>query len=301
MAHSFISSVLVSLTIATTVVTAGCASESTSPEKASRSAAPASGASPEADAALKQFEDAATPFHCSPVYDDMADAAYNNKLPAMRDNAVKYRQMLSTWDGKLAKMSFPSAAQSILDRIRHLSAGEMNGLDVLAAVVEEDYTTLSNDVYALDWTVQVEIDRLSAALGHPKSQARLAQHQLEVAYQTFNTDDYWTASLFDAALAHNDLGAAKAANAIQENALQRYIDRLDAIEWPDGFDDQVNGLRDNLRKMIEFDRRQVDVATTAQVVTPENLPEVQAAEDAETALFVSLGKMADESDPPPKC
>ena len=38
--------------------------------------------------------------------------------------------------------------------------------------------------------------------------------------------------MFEAALSRNDLNGVKAANAVQEDAAQRYIDRLGTIDWP---------------------------------------------------------------------
>jgi hypothetical protein len=100
----------------------------------------------------------------------------------------------------------------------------------------------------------------------------------------------------------DDLNGAKAANAVQEDAAQRYIDRLDAIDWPVGFEEQVNALRDGLRKVIEFDRHQVDVATAAQIVRDfEDAPASQAAEDARSSLQNGLLKLASESVSPLQC
>ena len=89
---------------------------------------------------------------------------------------------------------------------------------------------------------------LRAALGHPESQSRLAADQLDLAHRTLYMDAAPAGPRFEAALSNNDLNEAKAANAIEQDALQRYIDRLDTIEWPPGVEDQVNTLRDNLRR-----------------------------------------------------
>jgi hypothetical protein len=124
-----------------------------------------------------------------------------------------------------------------------------------------------------------------------------------VAYQTFYKDNTPVYDMFEAALSRNDLNGAKAANAIEEDAAQRYIDRLDAIDWPAQFEGQVNVLRDNLRKLIEFDRRQVDVATAAQVVwaPDEGIPESIAADAAKGSLQDGLLKLASESNPQLQC
>jgi hypothetical protein len=64
----------------------------------------------------------------------------------------------------------------------------------------------------------------------------------------------------------------------------------------------VNVLRGNLRKVIEFDRRQVDVATTAQIVYGEEgaflLP---AVDDAVGSLQNGLNKLRAESAPELAC
>jgi hypothetical protein len=84
---------------------------------------------------------------------------------------------------------------------------------------------------------------------------------------------------------HLDLDGAKAANAIKQDAEQRFIDGLDTIDWPAQFEGQVNVVRDNLRKVIEFDRRQVNVATTAQIVDgAEGATLIRAVDDAVGSL-----------------
>jgi hypothetical protein len=262
-----------------------------------------SGKSAEAEAAYRQLEEAWRPMVCNhSVYQDTANAAYDNNVPAMRDNAVKYRDTVTTWHDQVGKISFPPAAQPIVDKIRELDLDELNDLNALAAVTDPEHTNLIDYADFHHWSLMVETDGLMAAVGHPVSDPRLAAHQLDLAFQTYFKDQRWMTPLFDAALAHNDLNAAKAANVGDENALQRYIDRLDAIKWPEGFEGQVNELRDNLRKMIEFDRRQVDVATAAQVVKApdEGTPESLAATDLESALNDQLREKAAESDLP-KC
>ena len=109
--------------------------------------------------------------------------------------------------------------------------------------------------------------------------------------------------MFEAALSRSDLNGAQAANAVEENATQRFIDRLGTIDWPAGFEDQVNALRDSLRKLIEFDRRQVDVATAAQIVpAPEEGGPADAIDDAMTSLHKGLSQAAHAvSDPGTKC
>jgi hypothetical protein len=150
--------------------------------------------------------------------------------------------------------------------------------------------------------VGLETGRLIAALGHPEPQAGIAFNQVEVAYHTFYKDRAPMGDMFEAALSRNDLNGAKAANAIEQDAAQRFIDRLDTIDWPAQFEGQVNVLRDKLRWVIEFDRRQVDVATTAQIVPPEEgaslLP---AVDDAVDSLQNRLLKLRAESAPELAC
>jgi hypothetical protein len=61
--------------------------------------------------------------------------------------------------------------------------------------------------------------------------------------------------------------------------------------------------RDNLRKLIEFDRRQVDVAEAAQVVRASDgvVHLGQVADEVKDSLQKGLLKLAAESNPPLKC
>jgi hypothetical protein len=64
----------------------------------------------------------------------------------------------------------------------------------------------------------------------------------------------------------------------------------------------VNVLRDNLRKVIEFDRRQDDVATTAQIVYgEEGASLLPAVDDAVGSLQNGLNKLRAESAPELAC
>jgi hypothetical protein len=123
-----------------------------------------------------------------------------------------------------------------------------------------------------------------------------------VVDRTYYTEQFPSSEMFESALLRNDLNGAKAANAVQEDAAQRYIDRLDAIDWPVGFEEQVDALRDGLRKVIALDRHQVDVAIAAQIVRDsEDAPASQAAEDARSSLQNRLLKLASESVPRLRC
>jgi hypothetical protein len=273
---------------------------------ASSASSPSSSSPPvDVETAFAQVKEAVKPFWCSNAYSDMGDMAHAGNIDAMRLRVHEYRGVMTTWDDDLGRIAVPPAAQPIIDKIGELNAAEMADLDALAGVDDKDkeqINRLLGRVYYDDALVAVQADHLSAALGHPEPQGQVAADHLEVANQTYYTAQFPSYEMFEAALLRNDLNGAKAANAVQEDAAQRYIDRLDAIDWPVGFEDQVNALRDGLRKVIEFDRHQVDVATAAQIVRDsEDAPASQATEDARSSPQNGLLKLASESVPPLQC
>jgi hypothetical protein len=92
-----------------------------------------------------------------------------------------------------------------------------------------------------------------------------------------------------AAVAVNDLDAAKAVYAIEKDAAQRYLDRLAAIDWPAGFEEELNTLRDEIGRTIEFDRHHVeDVSAVAQL--DEAPGGINAADAAKETLWNALVK-----------
>lgn len=105
-----------------------------------------------------------------------------------------------------------------------------------------------------------------------------------------------------AAMAANELAGAKAANAMEIDALQRYIEKLRTIPIPAGFEKQVNAMREILTGFIEFDRRQVDVATVADIVPApeEGAPNLVTLADEMDALWLGLVKHG-HSVSPSKC
>jgi hypothetical protein len=177
------------------------------------------------------------------------------------------------------------------------------GLNALADVDGKDADRINivrTQVEVDDSSVTVEGDRFRAALGHPLPQGLVVADQLEMAERTYWRDVAPVSAKWNAALAATDLNGAKAANAIDEEATQRYIDKLGTIDWPPGtFEGQANTLREHLRGLIEFDRNQVDVATTAQIVqAPEGgLPAMNAAVEAKDALWLVLVRSGHSAEP----
>jgi hypothetical protein len=161
-----------------------------------------------------------------------------------------------------------------------------------------------SEVEANDAVLMVEGDRLRAALGHPESTFGYAADLLESADATFYKEVLPLQVKFEAAIAAADIAGAKAANALEIEALQRYIDKLGAVDWPPGsFEGQANALRDHLRGQIEFDRRQTDVATTAQIVrAPQGgTPEMNEARATFDALWRVLAQTNLTARPASKC
>ena len=309
--------------IAVVTSVAGCGgNDASGAPNASSVAAPSPSSPPvDGDVAFGKLLKAEKSFYCSNAYSDFNDMTddFNDMTDAgavdpIRIRVHEYHGVMTTWKDDLGRIAVPPAAQPIVDKLREVSATQMVDLDALAAAVEKKDMKQTNRltvlVYLDDAMAAVEVDRLSAALGHPEPQGRIALDQLDVVSHTFLMDIAPVGDMFEAALSRNDLNGAKAANAIEQDALQRYIDRLDTIDWPAQFEPlptfrygYVNVLRDNLRKLIEFDRRQVDVATAAQVVRApdEGIPEALATEEALTSLQDGLQKLVAESNPPLKC
>jgi hypothetical protein len=150
----------------------------------------------------------------------------------------------------------------------------------------------------------VKGDQLREVLGHPVHQAGYAADQLDSAQAAYYKDAWPAHAKWEAAMAANDLDGAKAANKIEIDALVRYIDALDHIDWPPGtFAGQANSLRDHLSGLIEFDRRQVDVATVADIVQApkEGTVDSRGAQDTESALWAGLVKNYQTADPGARC
>ena len=224
----------------------------------------------------------------------------------MKDRAGRHRDVVATWDGKLSKIAFPVAAQPIVGRMRDHISTELTGLNELVGIDDKDAGRILSVIMQVqvdDSSAMVEGDRLRAALGHPEPRAIIAADQLDLADLTFYKDKVPVSAKWKAAIAAKDLAGAKAANAIEEEALQRYIDTLGTIAWPSGFEDRVNALREMLRGLVEFDRKQTDVATATEIVEApeEGAPTMQSLGDAQTALWTDLVREGRKTDPGPGC
>jgi hypothetical protein len=264
--------------------------------------------SPPADpkVAFTQYEGGAKPFECSKAYGEMYDAFHDKHYGIMKDRARQHRDVVATWDAQLSEIAFPAAAQPIVDKMHEIIATELTGLNELVGVDDRDagpIWTLIAGVQADDASVIVEGNRLRAALGHPVSQAKLAADQLNSADTTFWKAKAAMQPKWTAALEAKDLDGARAANALEEDALARYIDTLGTIDWPPGtFEGQANALGEMLRKVLEFDRRQDGVAAVAEIVevSEDGLPTSQNLADAVDAMWNPLAQ-ANAKVEPSKC
>jgi hypothetical protein len=265
-------------------------------------ASSASSVAADPNVAFAQYKEAAKPFECSKAYLEMYDAYDAKHYGIMKDRARQHRDIVATWDDHLSKIAFPVAAQPIVGRMRDHIAPELTGLNELVGIDDKDAGRILSVIMQVqvdDSSAVVEGDRLRAALGHPEPQAIIAADQLDLADLTFYKDKVPVSAKWKAAIAAKDLVGAKAANAIEEETLQRYIDTLGTIAWPPGFEDRVNALREMLSGFIEFDRRQVDVATVAEIVPApeEGASTMQSLADAETALWTDLVSLGNKSRP----
>jgi hypothetical protein len=258
------------------------------------SASSASSVVADPNVAFAQYKDAAQPFECSKAYVELYDAYDAKHYGIMKDRARQHRDIVATWDDQLSKIAFPVAAQPIVGRMRDHIATELSGLNELVGIDDKDAGRILSVIMQVqvdDSSAVVEGDRLRAALGLPEPQAIIAADQLDLADLTFHKDMGQVSAKWEAAIAAKDLVGAKAANAIAEETLQRYIDTLGTIAWPPGFEDRVNALREMLR--------QVDVATVAEIVPApeEGASTMQSLGDAETALWTDLVSLGNKSRP----
>jgi hypothetical protein len=287
--------------VALAVSVAGCGGTE-APVASSPSSPP-----PDPKVAFAQYEKAVKPFDCTDAYGNIGDAHDDGDLVAMQDNARKLRDVVTTLNAELSEITFPAAAQSIVDRMRELTADEVAGLNELAEIDvnnAERIAVVRSEIEATDTAVTVESDRLRAALGHPESVFGSAADLLALADNTAYRDLVPQSYKFEAAIAANDLAGAKAANATEIEALQRFIDEIAAIDWPPGsFEAQANTLREQLRGQIEFDRRQTDVATAADIVRAPDAgtPEWLAARAAYDALWKALVQADQTARPASMC
>jgi hypothetical protein len=276
-----------------------CGTHSGSAGTAPTQASPA----PDAENAYRQLHDANNVSDCGASVSALSDANTKHDVPALRITAAKYRAQVAAWDDLLAKIAFPPSAMPIVDSLRASNAHELQELDSIAAVTETPHgNLLATYVFYDNARGTTDLDRLAEALGHRSSGPLVAADQLELARQTYQRDNALTEMLFSAALAHADLDAAKAANRVEEDGLARYAEALNKIAWPTGFDGQVNDLRDKIRALIDYDRRQVDVSNVSQVVPAprDGSPEGAAESLAQGNLLDALYK-ANKADTLLKC
>jgi hypothetical protein len=287
---------LTSLIIAAVMITAGCGHDSVVAGSASASA------SAEAEAAYAQMKQAGEPIHCSDAATDIGRLESDTR--ALRAAAQEYRQLNAAYDQKLSGITFPGSVRPTVNELRLTEASLLHDLDMLAVVTNrEDVDALVRYDYYDDTMASALINQIYAQLGHPTPEGKSAADQLELARHTAARDSAWVHTLVATALAANDLPAAQAANAIEEKAYQRYVERLGTIIFPGGFSDRVAELQSLIRQSIGADSEQFNVETVAQV-PPQKLTgslETPEAKKAEFDLYDELVAVDAIRDDKPNC
>lgn len=298
--------------VVTTV--SACGGEVTAGQAAKESVGSVSSTTPttttkavDANAAFAEVEQARQAISCSPLMAATLQAGLGAKLPIMRDSARQYRDLVTAWQTQLNNIAFPADAEPMIVKLKDFTATQIKDLDAMAGAADDatqqQMLAWTNALNLDETSIRVELDKLSAALGHPEPQSFVAGNQLELAYGTFRNTITPVYPKFEEALKTGDLAGAKAANGIEQEAAQRYIETLDAIDWPPGYEDKVKTLQDALRGVIEFDRKQVDVPTTADIQTsgPEGEAVGIASETAKGALMDAVMTEALKAGALPKC
>jgi hypothetical protein len=286
--------------VAAAMILSGCGSSSNKDAPASMSAT----VRPDAEAAYKQLK-AIKVLACSTAYDDLSDANAKQDERAVRDTAGKYRDLLVQWEEQVAKVPFPQDVQATVAQIRDDTDNEIRYLDYMTGTFEgRDRDALVRHVYYYEDASLVQIDKLIAALGHPMAPPVVAADRLASARSRYLMESAWVNRMFDSALSHKDLDAAKTANRIEEDALQRFADSLDGIDWPAESVALINELRYRIKEAIAFDRRQVEVVDTTQISVPRPdapVPEFDSMEKAYTAASKGLYGMDTSASSKPEC
>ena len=256
-----------------------------------------------ADAAYTAVKAAGSVFDCSTAFDDLDAAHIANDVAGQQAAALEYRELLAKWDGMVAAISFPSDSKDEAQKVQSGNADELASLDAMAsAKTADEARVVVWKVFVDDWNGLVLLDDLYSSLGHAPSQARRAGHQLGLARSRSASVDAEFGPKFSAAVASGDLAAAKAANETDITALQTYLDQIGVIDFPADVKTQVEQLKKDVQAEIAYDRKQVDVASAADIVLAPPGGSAEATGEAKTHedLQKALSDM-DSSPPGPDC
>ncbi|TSD99283.1 hypothetical protein FOS14_13100 [Skermania sp. ID1734] len=282
-AFSSVASVLCALAVA--AAAAGCGDDSTDTASADQH---------DADLGYAAYQEAGKLFDCSTAYDDLDKAQINNDVAGEHEAAKQYRELIVDWDKKISEIRFPPDSRDEQERLHQNNLAEIDALaDIAAAVRPADAREMVWRAFVLEDKSYLAADDLVASLGHPRPQARLAADRLILAHAEADLAALPVQGLFDAALDAHDLTAATAANQIEIRADQQYLDSIGTIDFPAKVTAQVQALKQAIQTGIDFDRQQVAVPTTADVVRAPagGTPAVQQADQLRAEIIATLGGM----------
>ena len=258
----------------------------------------------DSEADYTALREAAKVFDCTSAFGDLDAAHIANDVAGQRAAAAEYRKIIAAWDEKVRAIDFPDGSREAAERLYRTNTDELNSLDDMAAATDANEATIVVwEIFVADWENTVANDELQASLGHPSAPALVAAHQLGLARSKSASASAEAGQPFRDALASGDLDAAIAANEIEIGGLETYLDEIDAIEFPDSVDSQVEQLKKDVQAQIDYDHQQVAVATTADIVESPSDGSAEAKTEAQTheELQNTLNDMAPPSGPDPVC
>lgn len=256
--------------------------------------------------AYRQFKEAGRLFDCFPAYDTLLSAGRTDtfEIPVLRKAAREYSDRNAAYVDQLGRIDFPGDAKTIAVELRTTVTAEIVNLDLLSGIsTSADAYPLLNQVYYAEAAFNETSDRLREALDRPVPQATRALSRFELARQAAQKDTLALTRLFDTALAVGDLDAARNVSGVQQALLVRLSASIDAIDFPDSFDDRVADLKSKIQASIAYQQRQVDVPSVTMIVAtpPEGGPEFQAREQAATSIADDLAAVDPPQYRPPNC
>lgn len=278
--------------VAVAALAAGCSGggESGGTSATSAVAATTTASTADSEAAYEQYIASLDAFDCDTSYGDLTTLNLEQDVDGVHDAAREYRGLLESWDSAVKAIDFPAVASDSVQELLSINADEIAHLDAAIAATEplevDDALRL---VFLDEARAFVAGDELREALGHPIDPAYVTLDQVELARATFQVDVIGVAGQFSQAVEDGDLAAATAANEVEIAALRTYRDAVDAMEFPDEVADLVEELKAKIDALIEYDERQVDVASAEDIVNePEGSAEGKEMDEAYDALADGL-------------
>lgn len=226
-------------------------------------------------------------------YDALAKAAGEGNLAAAKSSAVRWRDALYTWDGKVRKIAFPAAVQPEVNKLLETNGSEIAALDSLAKAGASALPDAFAAVELYDAAGVVAADQLRRALGKPHSAAVENSDLFYLLNIAQEAQHNAAVKEYRAADQRKDVAAMLAATGKQRTAMTNYLTAVNQMSLPPAMSANLARLNQAADAVLAGYQREFAAKDYAELAAVQgNSAAMKSFDDAKAGLSKELDAAA---------